>query len=258
MNVLFEESVAFADLLRAGVWRRFWAFVLDDLVVLVPISVLAAALYAVTAGHVQMGGVVERTCVRPPAISQVLTSPPPRDSNFAMVCRESFFGFPTASELVVGRTTKTGTHTETFERHYRLDADGRVADVVTLDWVTAIVLIAYLMLSVARTGRTIGGRVLGIRVIDTSGADAVAVPFKRVFLRYLFMGIGIAPLIGFVVVSLALNPIGEDGALWSGFWSWFSLGAGVALIWCLVLTVQIARKRDPIYDCLAGTAVVRV
>ena len=41
------------------------------------------------------------------------------------------------------------------------------------------------------------------------------------------------------------------------FFRWFTFAAIFAGLWMIVLIYQIARKTDPVYDRLAGTAVLR-
>lgn len=42
------------------------------------------------------------------------------------------------------------------------------------------------------------------------------------------------------------------------FFRWFMYAGLLGVLWVVVLIFQIATKKDPIYDRLAGTAVVRV
>jgi len=41
------------------------------------------------------------------------------------------------------------------------------------------------------------------------------------------------------------------------FFRWFIFAGGLGALWVIVLVVQIARKTDPVYDRLAGTAVLK-
>jgi hypothetical protein len=82
------------------------------------------------------------------------------------------------------------------------------------------------------------------------------VPLRKIVLRYVAMLLGHAPI--FAVLLVAAFSGGDPDALASGgLLTWLVPAAVVAGIWSLVLIVQVALKRDPLYDRWAGTAAVR-
>src|SRR6202022_594158 len=109
-----------ADLPRAGFWRRWLATLIDSIVVTFPFQLLAAVLFAMTAGTVQMESGFYSYCAAAKTVPQLLDPPPPHDSNFARVCRISFFGAPTGAVLTVGRVTRDGSATTTVSQGYML------------------------------------------------------------------------------------------------------------------------------------------
>jgi hypothetical protein len=48
-----------------------------------------------------------------------------------------------------------------------------------------------------------------------------------------------------------------DAMFTKDFFRWFIFAGGLGALWVIVLVVQIARKTDPVYDRLAGTAVLK-
>jgi hypothetical protein len=51
---------------------------------------------------------------------------------------------------------------------------------------------------------------------------------------------------------------GDPEAFWTGgFFAWFMAAGLLGMMWYLWVAIQVARKRDPIYDRIAGTAVLR-
>jgi hypothetical protein len=124
MDIGGSRIEATADLPRAGFWRRWLATLIDSVVVMFPFQILAAVLFAMTAGTVQMDSGFYRYCAAANTVPQSLDPPPPHDSNFARVCRISFFGAPTGAILTVGRVTRDGSATTTVSQGYMLDKDG--------------------------------------------------------------------------------------------------------------------------------------
>jgi hypothetical protein len=39
--------------------------------------------------------------------------------------------------------------------------------------------------------------------------------------------------------------------------AWMPIGGIVAVAWCTWIVIQMVRKHDPIYDQIAGTAVIK-
>jgi RDD family protein len=248
---------------RAGFWRRLLAWVIDIVVISVPFQVIAAILFATTSGWIQQsGGITFATCVESREVPDGLSPPPPAGSNFTRECRVFFFGAETARTLQVARVTKEGRITKTIWRGYMLDANGHPIDGVSIDWLVVAVLIAYLFAMETQTCATLGDRWTRVRVVDASAPDAYGVPLRKIIIRYLATLIGFAPMVAVWLVyavryGLDIEAIIEAIAE-TDFFTLLILTGIPAFGWLVLISVQIAMKRDPLYDSIAGTAVVRV
>jgi uncharacterized RDD family membrane protein YckC len=245
------------DLPRAGFWRRWLATIIDMIVVIVPFQVVAAILFAVTVGGVQMNSGLFTSCAPATTVPKALDPPPPHDSNFATNCHVSFFGATTGATLIVGRTTREGTTTTTVRQGYMLDAEGKPINGASIDWIVQLAFLGYLIGMVWKTGRTVGARTVGVRVVNAAQPGTPGVPLRQAFMRYLAMAIGFVPMFAILIYQRMAVGGSADAMFTSGFFHWFMATGGLAALWTLVLIVQIARKKDPIYDRLAGTAVLR-
>jgi len=257
MNVSAMIVDATTETRRGGFWRRALSSTIDTIVVMLPFQMLAAVLFAMTAGTVQMnGGFI--SCKAGENIPQSLVPVPPRDSNFMTVCRTSFFGATTGATLTVGRVTREGNMTTQVDQSYMLDKDGNPIAGTDIGLIFDLALLIYLVGMILKTGRTLGDRALGIRVIDTRSPEARGVPLGRAIVRYLAMFIGAVPALALWIYQYWVKGGIADEMFTGSFLQLYIYAAGIGLLWALVLVVQIAKKTDPIYDRFAGTAVVRV
>jgi uncharacterized RDD family membrane protein YckC len=243
---------------RAGFWRRFLSLLIDVIIVTLPFQAVAAVLFAATAGYIQMQSGFFTECQNGKDIPQALSPPPPRDSNFMRVCRTSFFGATSGATLTVGRTTKEGTTTTTVSQIYMLDKDGTVINGHSIDGIVQLGLLVYLVAMIRSTGKTLGARVVRVKVIDTANPGVAGVPLGKAILRYLAMFIGAVPVFALLLYGLAVSGGSADAMFTAGFFQLLIVALLLDGIWLIVLIVQVARKTDPYYDRLAGTAVVRV
>jgi len=244
---------------RAGFWRRFFAVLIDFVIISVPFQLLVALLFVATSGHVQMnGGLTYRVCAQPATMSDSLAPPPPAGSNFARECNVYFFGAQTARSLQIGRVTKEGTTTRIVSRTYMLDQDGHPVGGVSVDWIMLLALIAYLVAMETRTGATLGDRWMRTRVIDTVAPEVHGVLLSKIIIRYLMMLAGFTPLLAVAIVFAFGYGLDFEAAMESHVFTWLRLAGILTLGWFVFISVQIVRKRDPLYDSVAGTAVVRV
>ena len=243
---------ATADLPRAGFWRRLIATLIDSIIVTLPFLVLAAILFHMTAGKVQMDSGFS-FCAPVHTIPPLLDPPPPHDANFAVVCRFSLLGAPTGATRTVGRVTRSGRTTTTVSQGYMLDNEGKPIHGISIDGIAMLAFLGYLVGMVWKTGRTLGARYLRIRVADAAQSHLSGVPIRKAIIRYLAMTIGFLPMLAVAIYYLAIVGIDADAFPFASFAS-----AGLLIaIWDIVLIYQIAAKKDPIYDKLAGTIVVR-
>src|SRR5471030_571807 len=123
---------------------------------MLPFQIVAAVLFAITAGTIQMESGLYRSCAFTKTIPQSLAPPPPHDSNFARVCRTSLFGAPTGIILTVGRTTRDGATTTSVSQNYMLDQDGKPIDGTNIDWIASLAFLVYLVGLVWKSGKTVG------------------------------------------------------------------------------------------------------
>lgn len=244
---------------RAGFWRRFLSFLIDAIIVALPFQVLAVVLFAATAGNIQMhSGLISTNCLNGKEIPQALDPPPPHDSNSIRVCRTSFFGAPTAATLTVGRVTQEGNTTTSVNQTYMLNKDGVPINGHSIDWIVQLALLTYLVAMVWKTGRTLGARVVGVKVVDAALPGSRGVPLGKAILRYLAIFIGAVPAFSLFGYGRAVGGSSADAIFTADFFKWFAIAALIGAAWTLLLIVQIARKTDPVYDRLAGTAVLKV
>lgn len=246
-------------LARAGFWRRLLAFVIDTIIVMLPFQLLAAVLFAMTAGMVQMQSGFFSSCEHGgrDQISEELRPLAPRDSNFITVCRTTLLGATTGRTLTVGRATREGNLTTTVTMSYMQDKEGSIVKGTDIGWIFYLTLMIYLVAMISNSGKTLGGRAVRLRVIDTTNPDAREVPLRKVLIRYLVMLIGVVPGAVFYGYQYWSKGGIADAMFTTEAFPVFAAAVVFSGLWALALTIQIAKKIDPIYDRAAGTAVIR-
>lgn len=244
---------------RAGFWRRFISFVIDSLVIYALLQLLVAFLFFATDGVVQMrAGLNFLACSLTQGPLPQLSPPPPRDSNVALSCKVSFFGLQTAQTLTVGRGEKVGGITKIIGPTYFLTKKGHAAPIPMDDYALGV-FIACLIVSTWLTGRTLGDRVVRIAMIEIAKPTQRDVSLGRVTAHYLAIYLGILPLAAVWILAIWMSGGNMDtlSALTNTFFFQFLIASILAIGWGVLLLVQITNKEDPVYDRLAGTAVVR-
>jgi hypothetical protein len=187
---------------RGGFWRRWLSAIIDIVIVMLPFQILAAILFNMTAGRVQMD-----------------------------------------NGLTQG---------------YMIDKDGKPVHGFAIDWIVWLTLLAYLGIMTWKTGRSLGDRATKLRVIDTADPGAPGVPLRKAFIRYPAMIIGLVPVFALLIWRYVAGDGSADAMFTADTFRWAMVLLSAAALWEIVLIVQVARKTDPYYDRLAGTAVVRV
>lgn len=247
---------------RAGFWRRFGSFLVDGAIILLPLEVVVAILFAMTDGQIQgRFGLNVLGCQAltqlPPGLQTQITNP-----NGAAKCAFGLPGLPTANVLVVSRSEKNGAVTTTVSESFWLDAKGDLAAQAGYDvtWIAVLILFTYIVACEVWRGRTIGDRMVRTRVVDAAHSDIVGIPFGR------SIGRRVAMMIGTIPAAIVLTPVFSyryDAAALAAYTAtpFYRYGMIVSVViglaWLILIVVAIARKKDPIYDRIARTAVIR-
>ena len=234
----------------------------DMLVVSLPLQIIVIVLFAQTNGAIQGSfGIMGRTCAPIAQLPVSLDPSPPEGFNSIVECRISFLGFNMARTLTVSKVTQQGSVTTSVFESYSLGVDGRPMDAFSTDWIAILVFFAYLISMEYRSGATVGKRLVGIRTVDTSFPSRLGVPLRKAVLRPLAMQLGIVPIPGGLIVAFLLAQFrGIDPAeILSSrvYLSFLAIAAAIYFAWIVWIIVSVSRKRDPIYDRLAHTAVLR-
>ena len=189
-----------------------------------------------------------------------LNPPPPADADFVVDCRYSLFGLAdTARDLVVGKlsTVKQGqTSTTTFTgQRYVLDKDGLPGKIVSLKGGEFLLFLLYFILLQSRHGATAGMALLKIRVMNIESPGSVGIPPLKAFIRPLVLFAGSIPFWAYLIWMAAHSKNALAEATATGF----TPPPVLVLIWAAYVVwiiVDIVRRRDPVYDRIAKTAVV--
>lgn len=264
---------------RAGFWRRTIATVIDELVVLLPVQIILAVLFTLSSGWIQGSvGLAFPNCtggLNPTADGQPAS---PR-LDMTIDCRFSFFGLDAKHVLTTidwrgadpqGAST-AGTDAATSvaavanqafpsfptRTQTMLDSEDRPVKGIALDWAGFVVLLAYFVALQTKTGRTLGDRAMGIRLVGSSDDSSVGVALRKVVFRILSLGIGFYPMLIVGALSYLMTGSAQPFVPNVPLLILAALAAIANAVWCVTLIVQIARKRDPYYDRIAGTAVLR-
>lgn len=248
---------------RAGFWRRLLAFIIDMAVVLIPLQIVVTILFAQTNGAIQgsFGALRSTTCTPVKTLPEMLQPAPPAGYNFILDCKTGLVhGFETSRSLTVGKETQTGDTRSTVSVTYPLGADGKPKDnVFYVNWLAILILFAYLVFMESRSGVTFGKRCVDVRAIDLADSAQVGLPVRKAVTRQLAKLIGSIPAFSVLLVLYANVGGVEDmqAILGTPWFRFVSIGGWlIGAAWLLWIVVSLARKDDPIYDRLAGTAVI--
>ena len=138
-----------------------------------------------------------------------------------------------------------------------LDKEGTPINGHSIDWIAQLGMLVYLVAMISKTGKTLGARAVGVKVVDTANPGSSGIPLSRAILRYLAMFIGAVPAFALLGYQYSVTGGGADAMFTAGFFQWFTVAALIGTAWTILLIIQIARKTDPVYDRLARTAVLR-
>ena len=209
-------------------------------------------------GAIQMmsPGLRSHNCEEVTSYPGDLSPAPPENSNFAVICSSYSLAGRTGQILTVGSRSQGSAVTQELYVNYPLDADGRPGNSIDVSWITPLAFLGYLVLAQHRFRKTIGLRMMRSQMIWTDDATAERIPFTRLAVRYAVLFAGYIPaiaVIGYTAVTV-LNGSAATETLIGGM----GIGWLLGMIWWLWNVILIARKRDPIYDRVARTAIVRI
>jgi uncharacterized RDD family membrane protein YckC len=274
-----EKRVMPVILPRAGYWRRAIALTLDALIVGVvatfAVAIPVGLLFTLDNGSIQFGsttlnpesaesastgwrfdfgfpGIILTNCdkITLDHLPHGLEPPPPAKPTAAFECRSSAFGlFVSARTLTVVALTHENDRPISDTSSYQLGADGNPRSAWVLDNLNYVLLLVYLAAFQWRNGATLGMDALHIRVADSLAPDRTDLPLRRAVIRVAAQFAGV--LVGFVFLVDSNSDFAAAGAPW--------LPGAVSIVvvaYYVWIFVDIIRKRDPIYDRIAGTAVV--
>jgi hypothetical protein len=153
---------------------------------------------------------------------------------------------------------KANGYQKVVAQTYLAGPNGTTVKGVDLSWVAPVLFLAYLIVFQSRSGQTLGLRLMGSRLLMPSNPNVAKVPLLRIITRYAVMLGGFFPaaLVAFYLSSAARNAPNDAPLPFAGIAPLIVVILGLG--WPLWNIVLIARKQDPIFDRVAGTAVVHL
>lgn len=238
---------------RGGFWRRFFAALIDYLVVMIPLFALVAVLFQLTEGGVKGHFWLNwKLC----SSATVHGNQSLERYNWQM-CRTSFLGFPVTDWAAGTATDAQDGKAETVS--IDLDSKGNFRPAaLDLGFLELPVLAIYLFVIEMMSGQSVGKRALSLVVRDEYDWQRVGLPPKKAARRQVIKFLGTVPSM-------------LTGA-WFAFQSWRSVPGPVpnfsqveivcavaasvlVLIWPAWIGLSIALGNEPIHDRVAGTTV---
>lgn len=241
---------------RAGVWRRAFAFLIDVMLVSAVIALVGVPFYGPTDGAIRVSNTVIHattcTAIAPNRIDVQL--PADFKATTAAICVRKFFGQEHDRLLVVREVSRSGSVTYTREITMPVDAKGRVVRVFYLDYLTLIVLAAYLLVAEWRFGTTAGKTTVSLRVRSLDGAP---ITLSQAAIRTLVRLAPFAPVVIFMLVAAVRDPAQGAAFLLSNLATISLVSLALILILLLNFILTVRRRDLPWHDRWAGTEVVR-
>jgi uncharacterized RDD family membrane protein YckC len=136
-----------------------------------------------------------------------------------------------------------------------LDAEGKPRTGLSLDYVALLLLLTYLIAMEHRFGATLGKMLVGIRTMDVDHPERAGIPWRKAIIRQLAMWAALIPMFAVYFAFYIADQGDLEAMAQSSLILWILLAGLLAVAWWIWILVSVLRKRDPIYDRLAGTAV---
>lgn len=248
-----ELSAAMAWPRRGGFRRRFFAALIDYLIVLMPLVALVAVLFQLTDGGVQGHfWLLLDTC----SSAKVHGSPSFERYDW-QVCRSSLFGFPVADWAAGTAKESQSAIRETLS--FDLNSKGKFHPAaLDLGFLQVPALAIYLLVTEMVFGQSVGKQALVLVVYDENNWQRRGLPLQKAFRRQAMKFLGTLPLVLTGAWSAFQTLGGVRGAAPS--YSWLEFGpafvvVGLALVWPAWIGISIAMGHEPIHDRVAGTTV---
>jgi uncharacterized RDD family membrane protein YckC len=239
---------------RAGLWPRAIALLIDGCLITVVLGSLGLVLFVPTGGRIRVADTLvgSRTCTTPDLqVLQDLNIPLPQNFQVTDIvrCTKTVLGYVHDRVLIVAEITHSGATTTTRELTFPLDAEGLPTRTSYLDSLWFLVFAAYVLLLEWRTGRTLGKDLMDIRVQSLAGGPPTLVQAIKRFLVRFFPTI----LLG----SLSLMSIAGVTATTAPALFWFAWLVSLLSFIAVVVNfiVEVRRRALPWHDRFAGTEV---
>jgi uncharacterized RDD family membrane protein YckC len=240
---------------RAGLWPRAIALLIDGCLVTLVLGLLGLALFVPTGGKIRVANMLvgSRTCTaQNPQVLQDLhiALPPDFQVTHLVRCTNTLLGYVHDRVLIVAGITQSGAATVTRELTVPLDTEGLPTRPFYLDSLWFPVFAAYVLLLEWRTGRTLGKDLMDVRIQSLAGGLPTLVQVVKRFLVRFFPAI----LLG----SLSLLPMTGLTATTAPALSWLVWLASVLPVLVIQgnFVIEVRRGALPWHDRFAGTEVV--
>jgi hypothetical protein len=156
---------------RSGFWRRLVALLIDAVAVAFILQLAAFAAFPLSHGHVQFkGGLVALTCNKLEKVPDGVSVPDDFAPTSITHCRHGLFGLTSSRTLMITRTNYDGPITTTRQIIRMLDAEGKLASVVSLDFLFVPLLLALRFAFDLGRGSP-GRRICRLRLATASSED---------------------------------------------------------------------------------------
>jgi hypothetical protein len=239
---------------RAGYWRRSLAQTIDGTLVVLPLQVIAIALYVAT------GSLVPD--LRNACSSLSKLDPPPTFANLSStLCDLSRFQLAIPYNVAMIRI-RADALLQFMPRVSNVPEDGKakgilfslIAGAPIAIW---LAYISYLVAMEHRRGATIGERLLRTSVVSWKAPGERGIPLSDALIRHLASGLGILPLIVIEIHQFVMGGGKNMYSIIAGVKvSWTLMAILFSLFWSIWNLILIVAKRDPIYDRLARVSVL--
>jgi len=233
---------------RAGFWRRAVAFIIDACLIGLLISAIGVICFRLTDGRMRLSsGLFDITlCSKADPQNIGLPIPPHFNVTAAEDCTNRFLGLQ--HDRVATITEITGSGSVIYKRSisYPLDLNGRPAEPLYLDFLWLILLPAYILLAEWRYARTVGKRLMDVRIRSLNAAPIDFVQaLKRLVIRFL-------PWPFWALAYVA--PVSENMTLFVSVTALLAI-TGLPVVLNFILATR--RRVLPWDDAWAATEVVR-